>query len=868
MTRADPAVLTVPALSLVVLMGASGSGKSTLAAQAFASGEVISSDAVRAQVAGDPAALDANEDTFAVLHDIVARRLRRGLLTVVDATNTRREARDGLLALAKDHDVLAVCVVLDTPLEVCLERNAARAAPRPEHVVRRQHRQARQSRRHLKKDFREVHVLTPEQVDAGVQVQRRPLWCERTDLRAVDVIGDVHGCADELVELLEQLGWVVRAVDERRLRWDVVARPAPQRTLVFVGDLVDRGPDSPAVVALVRQLVDEGLAVCVAGNHDVGLARAAMRRRDRSTLPAERVATLAQYDALVDGSALLREHAAFLDALIAHFVLDDGALVVAHAGLRERYHGRASGRVREKAVFGESTGARDEHGLADRVDWVADYAGRAAVIYGHTPQLDGRWRNNTFNVDLGCAFGGKLAALRWPERELVCVDAHAVYAESPAPLTPAPPAPAERGRFEVRASDVLGDTDVDTALAGRVKLRADQRVAALETLSRFALDPRLLLYLPPTMSPCETASAERGDLLEHPVEAMDFYARSGVRQVVFEEKHMGSRMVVLLCRSAQVMAERFGIDAGSSAMWSRTGRRFFSDPAHQAWVTDSLLMRMHAHGLWEQLQTDWLLLEGELMPWTAKAAELVARQYAPAALGAQVMAGAGGALAAQAAARGVNMGDLPERLSQREQDAHAMAAALRRYCAPVRSHEDLRFAPFGLLASQDVVWAERPHAEQLAVCDTLCDHPGLGPGSQSGLLQRTGRVWVELADPASRQEAVRRWEQLTDAGGEGMVCKPAGTVVRDDRDRLVQPAVKVRGPEYLRIIYGPEYRRSENLERLRQRSLGRKRSLAQREFALGHEALRRLVAGEPLARVHECVAGILALESEPVDPRL
>jgi protein phosphatase len=126
---------------------------------------------------------------------------------------------------------------------------------------------------------------------------------------------------------------------------------------------------------------------------------------------------------------------------------------------------------------------------------------------------------------------------------------------------------------------------------------------------------------------------------------------------------------------------------------------------------------------------------------------------------------------------------------------------------------------------------------------------------------------VDLAAPSMEAAATAWWEELTEAGGEGMVVKPLSFVQRGKRD-LAQPAVKCRGREYLRIIYGPEYTRDEHLSRLRQRGLSSKRSLAIREFALGVEALERFVRLEPLRRVHECVFGVLALESEPVDPRL
>jgi protein phosphatase len=192
--------------------------------------------------------------------------------------------------------------------------------------------------------------------------------------------------------------------------------------------------------------------------------------------------------------------------------------------------------------------------------------------------------------------------------------------------------------------------------------------------------------------------------------------------------------------------------------------------------------------------------------------------------------------------------------------AARFVAAYREYCWPVDSVDDLRLAPFQILAGEGKVHALTDHLWHLNVLSALAE---VDPTT----FRATGSVTVDLDSPASEAAATGWWEQLTAGGGEGMVVKPVDVVHRGTKG-LVQPGIKCRGPEYLRIIYGPEYTAEANLARLRFRGLGHKRSLALREFALGIEALERFVAGEPLYRVHECVFGVLALESEPVDPRL
>jgi protein phosphatase len=312
-----------------------------------------------------------------------------------------------------------------------------------------------------------------------------------------------------------------------------------------------------------------------------------------------------------------------------------------------------------------------------------------------------------------------------------------------------------------------------------------------------------------------------------------------------------------------VARERFGVAEGpTGALYTRTGRPFFADSA----VTEEILGRLRgavtAAGLWEELRTDWLLLDAELMPWSLKASGLLRSQYA--AVGAAAGAAFPGVLAALegAAERGVDARELLGKQRERAADAAAFTEAYRRYCWPTEGLEGVRLAPFQILAVQGRSLAAVPHDEQLALIDRLVEHDG------SGLLQTTRRLFVDTGDAESVRGGVDWWLEMTGRGGEGMVVKPVGAVVRSGQGRLVQPGIKCRGREYLRIIYGPEYTRPENLARLRGRFLNHKRSLALREYALGLEALDRLAEGEPLWRVHEAVFGVLALESEPVDPRL
>ncbi|RDI63801.1 protein phosphatase [Nocardia pseudobrasiliensis] len=853
--------LSIPELSLVVLVGCTGSGKSTFAHRHFRATAIVSSDACRGIVSDDENDQSASGDAFALLHHIVGVRLRRGLRTVVDATNVQPQARRELVRVAREHDVLPVAIVLDVPEAICLERNANRPdrAHLGRHVVVRQQRELRRGLRALEREgFRKVHVLRGvDEIDAATLVDEKA-WNDRRELSGpFDVIGDVHGCRAELETLLETLGY--------RLLRDEAGRPVdathPDRTAVFVGDLVDRGPDTPGVLRLVMGMVAAGNALCVTGNHEHKLVRALDGRQVR--VAHGLAESLAQLEA--ESEEFRKSAHEFCRGLVSHYVLDGGNLVVAHAGLKQEYHGRASGRVRSFAMYGETTGETDEYGLPVRYPWAEDYRGRATVLYGHTPVTELRWINNTLCLDTGVVFGGRLSALRYPEREPVSVAAQQVWYEPARPLEATPIAPAEgvvrRDPGVLDLDDVLGRRVVETRHFGRVGVQEENASAALEVMSRFAIDPRWLIYLPPTMSPC--ATAESGALLEHPAQAFAYYRSEGVATVVCEEKHMGSRAVAILVRTPQDARDRFGIADGSTgALYTRTGRPFFDDPQH----TEAVLARVRAAaetaGLFDELGTTWLALDAELLPWSAKAMGLVRDQYAAVGAAARAALGAATEVLAAAAARGMEVDELARRTAQRRADADAFTAAYGRYCWPVDGLRGLRLAPFQILAAEGANLAVRDHDWHLERLDRLV-------AADPELFTATRRMTVTLSDPDAEAAATAWWTELTAAGGEGMVVKPlAALVTAEGSRRLVQPGVKCRGPEYLRIIYGPEYLHPANLARLRVRGLGRKRSLALREYALGLEALDRFVTGEPLWRVHEAVFAVLAMESEPVDPRL
>jgi protein phosphatase len=674
--------------------------------------------------------------------------------------------------------------------------------------------------------------------------------------------------------LLVQLGYEPCATDGPGLGWSPLCYRHPAgRKAVFVGDLVDRGPRVIDSLSLVRNMVIAGAAHCVPGNHDMKLMK---KLRGKDVQVSHGLAeSLAEIDALPAEvqEPFRREVAEFLDNLVSHYVLDQGKIVVAHAGMKQQMQGRGSGAVRDFALYGETTGETDEFGLPVRCNWAAEYRGHAMVVYGHTPVPQPEWLNKTINIDTGCVFGGSLTALRYPELELVSVKARCTYCEPSRPFladeNKSPGLSTQHAHDDLLdIADVTGKRIVATRLMHNVTIREENGTAALEVMSRFAANPKWLVYLPPTMSPSETS--QREGYLEHPEEALAYFRSQGVPRVVCEQKHMGSRAVAVVCRDEQAARERFGVDVslhGGSAgiITTRTGRKFFTDDNQEALLLDRLRAALTAAGFWDQFDTSWAILDCELMPWSAKAQELLKTQYA--AVGSAAKAALPAALGAIEQAQTRLGGDERQRLdslhanlNSHSESARRFIAAYRHYCWPVNSIDDLKLAPFHLLATEGAVHASQNHEWHMQTLAEICRQ-------DSNLLLATPYRTVDVTKPSQTADAAAWWDDLTEGGGEGMVVKPLDFVAKGKKG-LLQPAIKCRGREYLRIIYGPDYTSDDNLARLRNRGLGGKRSLALREFALGIEALERFVRREPLRRIHECVFGVLALESEPVDPRL
>lgn len=846
--------ITLPDLSLVILIGPSGSGKSTFAKKYFLETEVLSSDFFRGLVSNDTNDQSASKMAFDALHYIAEKRLERGLLTVIDATNLQEQSRQKLIHMARKYHCIPVAIVFQLPEQVCQKQNLTRTdRVLSNRVIRSHYQQLRQQMRKIKREgFRYLYQLHSLEELEQVYIERQPSWTnKRTEKGPFDIIGDVHGCFEELVELLGELNYRVECMERDGDRFYQVTHPEDRR-VIFIGDLVDRGPNSPEVLRLVMSMAETGIGLCVPGNHDDKLLR--KLKGHKVQIQHGLAETLEQLEN--ETPSFIERIRNFIGSLVSHYVLDDGKLVVAHAGLSEKYHGRASRTIRDLCLYGRNEGL-DENGFPVRTDWAKEYRGRAQVVFGHTPHKKPLCVNHTVNMDTGCVFGGELTALRYPEQEFISVKAKQVYMENDKFQLE------EEKDVHCKVDHTLSVHDlpsrIETRYLKNIRIREEQKARAIETMSQSAIMPQWLIYLPPTISPSESSKLD--SYLEHPSEAITYYQQVGVEKVICEVKHMGSRAMIIVCQNDQVAIDRFGLtQPAAGVVYTRTGRKFFQDPTWERSFLLRLRKSLDQSHFWEKHQTNWVLFDGELMPWSAKAQELIKQQYAAVGSASVQSLTAGVEILEKSLKRGLPVQELLEDWKERNEDSQKFVDAYRRYCWKVEKLEDLQYAPFHLLATEGKVHVDKDHLWHMMQLSNICQQ-------DPEFLVATNYQVVDVQDPESVSSGIAWWENLTNKGYEGMVVKPLSFVPKNEKG-LIQPAIKSRGKEYLRIIYGATYTSPDHLEKLQKRNLKRKQHLALQEFSLGIEALQRFVEKEPLGRIHECIFGIMSLESEPIDPRL
>ncbi len=408
------ALIKIPASSLVVLCGPAGCGKSTFARKNFKPTQIVSTDHCRAMVSDDESNISSSYRAFKVFRCIIEQRLALGRLTVADSTALTRKARRELLEMGRAYDFQIIILVFNIPLETCIKRNLSRSRVVSEKVLASHSRQLKKTLEEIKREgFDGIHILDLEEKE-NTSVHVIPLPLERQDSGPFDIIGDIHGCCDELEMLLDRLGYLKND--------NSYAHPSGRKA-IFLGDLGDRGPRCLDSINLVIAMVEEGNALYVPGNHCNKLARYLAGRGVKVSHGLEN--TVREINKLTEWkrTEFSARYLEFFYNAWPYLILDGGKLVVSHAGITGKMIGKLSGRIREFCMYGDTTGQLTTEGLPVRRDWARNYRGKALVVYGHVPVPEAEFRNNTIDIDQGCAIGGKLTALRYPERELVQLQA-------------------------------------------------------------------------------------------------------------------------------------------------------------------------------------------------------------------------------------------------------------------------------------------------------------------------------------------------------------------------------------------------------------------------------------------------------------
>ncbi|EPE62194.1 polynucleotide kinase-phosphatase [Exiguobacterium sp. S17] len=356
------------------------------------------------------------------------------------------------------------------------------------------------------------------------------------------------------------------------------------------------------------------------------------------------------------------------------------------------------------------------------------------------------------------------------------------------------------------------------------------------------------------MSPTPKPAAEAG-YLEHPDEAIAYYREHGITRLIAEKKHMGSRAILLVFKDEDA-AERTIGRRTKGIIYTRSGRRFFESEQELEVVT-RLHQSLISHEYFTTHQTEFVLLDAEILPWNLKARDLIRNQYAHVAEQALLDREQLKHALESAVDRVEGVRDWYTEVNQKLEQAETFKQAFQTYCWDVEDINAIKIAPFHVLAHSEETFFDKTHEWHMGMNQRFADMDELFLATEYRLIE----------DPDTANDVIEWWKAMTEEGHEGIVIKPDRFLTQVD-GKLIQPAIKVRGRKYLSIIYGMDYLEPENLKRLKKRNVSKKQKLALREFALGMEGIKRFVHREPLERYHECVLATLAMEAEPVDPRL
>lgn len=863
--------IILPHAGIVLLVGPSNTGKTTLLNQLIQedqilSSEVVSSDQFRVLVSdiefiswnGRPkdesdALFDEYQQISSAAFDamdyVVSKRCKLNKLTFIDATHLREEEHEKYLQMGKKYHVPVIALVLNISETELLRRDMERDFPRGKNRIKQQYQKFKNTLRFIKKKpYRRVYILGEDELEVlNVSRLENPLFIDVGT--GIDFIGDIHGCFDEFMEMLSKLGYQENAEG-------YYIHPEG-RKILSLGDVVSRGPKSIETLKFFQKHVAKGQAFMIDSNHGWKIARWLDGKNVKMAHGDENVA--AEFEEFErnygnEAALVLREQIKelLLEAKSHYIIRKNGVneVVAVHAGIKDHYVGKQSPGISDFCRYGDNEGL-GENGKPIRKDWTISHKSNELILWGHDPKPQPLLVNNTLNIDQGVVFGGSLTAFRYPEKQFVSVKAKQDYTNVP----DNPLKEWERKRLAPpNIMKFLEGYSVLTEQYGEIMIYDDGVKPALDDLSHYTLPLEDIVYLPPTMSPTPKPS-RLDEYLEHPMEAFDYYQSNGVETMVVEKKHMGSRGILILFKNKEIAKEYVGRET-LGTIFTRTGRAFFQKEM-QAQIVSVLNEDLVKAGYFKKYNTDFVLLDAEILPWNLKAKDLILNQYAHVGEMALLDRQKLKVSLQQALESGKDVLSWDQENDVGIENASVFNEVYQKYCWEIEGLEGIQIAPFHILAHSSETFFDKPHTWHMEKSKEF--------SQISKLFLETEYKIVNNED--SMKAAIEWWEEMTEDGHEGFVVKPEAYITRH-KGKLLQPAIKVRGRKYLHIIYGMDYLLPENLSRLKKRNAGKKQRNALKEFSLGVEAVNRFVKRESLERVHECVLGILALEAEPIDPRL
>lgn len=851
--------------AIVLLIGPSNSGKTTLLQSLVASSqlletEIISSDYYR-QLVADVDFIDfsavskddedivyeeyqrISEQAFNVLHTIVEARSKLNKVSIIDATNLRSFERAIYFEIAKRHHVPVLALILNTPKDQLLARDSLRENPRGHKRVLQQLNTFKYDLKTINKEpFAKVYTVK----DEDVEIVREPnkLYLEIED--GFDIIGDIHGCYDEMLVLLKELGY--------KQQGDVYVHPAGRR-LISVGDIMSRGPKSIETMQFWLKQIEAGLSYMTDSNHGWKIARwldgqnVTLNYGDE--LVEQEFSTYEKEHGEEQTQALKNRFAKMLFNAQSHYILTKNKItkaVVTHAGIKDHYIGKQSKHISDFCRYGDIQ-QTDSSSKPIRGDWFTQHKTSELIIWGHDVKLQPFKANRTINIDQGAVFGGELTAFQYPEQTFISVNSYANYAGT----LDNPILEAKNKCFSPpNVTQFINGFTVHTSNDEQITIPKENALAAMDTFSHYTLPLEQVIYIPPTMSPTPQTSA-LPDYLEHPVEAFNYYKKNGITKMIAEKKHMGSRAVIFIAKNKDVAKELINSDS-LGYITTRTGRAFFEQEQQQR-IVELIHAELIAKNYFEQFNTSFVIMDAEILPWNLKAQRLIDQQYETVAENA--LMDRHKLMEKLHITEHVDVTSWLEEYKHKYKNAAKFDAVFKNYCWSTNELSGIQIAPFHILAHSSSTNFHQPHSWHMQMNELLAENSSLFIATEYRLIE----------SEQDEQEIINWWQNMTEDGHEGIVVKPLDFLAYH-KGKLLQPAIKVRGREYLRIIYGMDYTNEAFMKKLKQRNPSRKMKNALLEFKLGLEGISRFVSLESSTRVHECALATLALESDPIDPRL